>query len=45
MNTDMSILLLYLEYVMLLLDDNVDEECQYFSDVKNSASECCLAFA
>ena len=35
----------FLEYVLLLLDDNVDEECQYFSDIKSSASGCCLAFA
>ena len=48
MNRDMLVPLLvpfclFLEYVLLLLDDNVDEECQQFSDVKSSASGCCLS--
>ena len=34
----------FLEYILLLLD-NVDEECQSFSGVKSSVSGCCLAFA
>ena len=28
-----------------ILDDNVNEECGYFSNRKSSASGCCLAFA
>ena len=35
----------FLEYVLLLLDDNVDEECKQFLHVKSLASGCCLAFA
>ena len=30
---------------LLFLDDNVDEECEQFSNSKSSASGCCLAFA
>ena len=32
-------------FCLLLFDDNVVEECQWFSDVKSSASGWCLAFA
>ena len=32
-------------YVLLYLVDNVDEEYEYFSNSKSSASGCCLAFA
>ena len=45
MNTDMLVLFLIFKNVLALLDDNVDEECQWFLDVKSSASGCCLAFA
>ena len=34
-----------LEYFLLLLGDNVDEESQQFSNSKNSASVCCIAFS
>ena len=37
--------LVFLEYVLLFLDDNMDEGCEYFSNSKRSASGCCLAFA
>ena len=33
------------KYVLLFLDDNVDEESRKFSNSKSSASRCCLAFA
>ena len=33
-----------LEYLLLFLDDNVDEESEY-SNSKSSALGCCLAFA
>ena len=32
------------EYLQLILDDNVDEESQQFSNKKGSVSDCCLAF-
>ena len=35
----------FLEYVLLFLYDNVDEEREQFSNSKSSASGCCLAFA
>ena len=35
----------HLEYILLFLDDNVDEECQRFSNSKSSTSRCCLVFA
>ena len=41
MNTDT--LPYFLECVLLLLDDNVDEECSTFFK-KSSTSGCCLAF-
>ena len=34
-----------LEYFLLLLGDNVDEESQQFLNSKNSASVCCIAFS
>ena len=34
-----------LEYLLLFLDDSVDEECEQFSNSRSSASGCCLAFA
>ena len=40
MNTDA-----FLEYVLLFLDDDVDEKYEYFSNSKSSSSECYLAFA
>ena len=36
---------LFLEYLLLFLNDNVDEDGKWFSNSKNSASGCCLAFA
>ena len=43
MNTDTLLLFSYfLEYVLLFLDDHVDEECEW---LKNSTSGYCLAFA
>ena len=35
----------FLEYVLLILHDNVDEESEQFSNSKSSASRCCLAIA
>ena len=44
-NTDiLIILLIFLEYILLPLDENIDEECEWFSNCKNLASGCCLAF-
>ena len=34
----------FLEYLLLFLDHNVDEEWEYFSNSKSSAPGCCLAF-
>ena len=34
-----------LEYLLLLLDDNVNKKSQYFSNSKSLASGCCLASA
>ena len=45
MNTDTCSFAYFLEYVLLLFDDDVDEKCEKFSNNKNSASGCCLAFA
>ena len=36
---------LFLEYVLLFLDGNMNEECEYFSNSKSSASGFCLEFA
>ena len=36
---------LLLEYVLLFLDDDMDDECEEFSNSKISASGCCLALA
>ena len=41
-NTNHSI---SLEYLLLFLDDSVDEESELLSNSKSSASGCCLAFA
>ena len=38
-------LVVLLEYVQLILDHNVDEECEQFLNRKSSALGCCLAFA
>ena len=35
----------FLEYQLLFLEDNVDEERQQFSNKKGSVSGCCLAFS
>ena len=35
----------FLEYLLLLLDDNADEESEKFSNSESSASGCCLGFA
>ena len=35
----------FLEYVLLFLDENVNEKCQQFSNNKISVSGCCLVFA
>ena len=35
----------FLEYLLLFLDNKVDEESEQFSNCKNSVSGCCLAFA
>ena len=35
----------FFEYLLLFLNDNVDEEHEWFSNNKNSTSGCCLAFA
>ena len=36
--------LLFLEYLLLFLDDNVDNENEQLSNSKSSALACCLAF-
>ena len=36
---------LFLGYVPLFLNDNVNEKCEKFSNSKSSVSGCCLAFA
>ena len=36
---------LFLEHLLLFLDDKVDEESEKFSNSKSSVSGCCLAFA
>ena len=41
MNTDILVLsLIFLEYALLFLVDNVDDECELFSNGKSSASGC-----
>ena len=35
----------FLEYLLLFLDDNMDEESKHFSNSKSSPSGCCLTFA
>ena len=35
----------FLEYILLFLDDNADEEYEQFSNSESSVSESCLAFA
>ena len=45
MNTDTCSFAYFLEYALLFLDDNVDEECEKFSNSKSSGSGYCLAFA
>ena len=35
----------FLEYVLLFLNDNVDEKCEHFSISKSSPLGFCLAFA
>ena len=35
----------FLEYLLLFLDDKVDEESEKFSNSKSTASGSCLAFA
>ena len=35
----------FLEYVLLFLDENVNEKCEQFSNSKISVSGCCLVFA
>ena len=41
----MSSFAYFSEYVLLFLNDNVDEECEQFSNSKSSVSGCCLAFS
>ena len=43
--TDTSYLAYFLECILLFLDDKVNEEGEYFSNSKSSASGCCLEFA
>ena len=35
----------FLDYIVLFVDDRVDEECEEFSKSKSLAWDCCLAFA
>ena len=35
----------FLEYLLLFLDDNMDEESKHFSNSKSSPAGCCLTFA
>ena len=39
------LLFYFLEYVLLFFDNNVDKECEYFSNSESSAPGRCLAFA
>ena len=41
MNTDICFLAYFLEYVPLFLENNMDKECEKFSNSKSSASGCC----
>ena len=46
MKTDTLVFLQYfLEYFILVLDGNMTEESEYFSNSKSSALGCCLIFA
>ena len=46
MNTDTFVnCLFFLEYVLLFLDDSVDQKREYLSNSKSSASGCYLTFA
>ena len=46
MNTDtLFCLLIFVEYALLLLDDNVDDECEELESSKSSVSGCCVGFA
>ena len=40
-NIGTLVLLFIFQNVLLFLDDNLGEECEYFSNSKSSASECC----
>ena len=40
----LSILLIFVEDVLLFLDDNLDELSEWFSYSSNTASRCCLTF-
>ena len=44
MKTDVIVFVHVSEYLLLFLDDNVDEESEEFVNSKSSASGCCLAF-
>ena len=35
----------FLEYLLLFLDDNLDKKGEKISNIKSSASGCCLALA
>ena len=43
--TDILVFAHILEYLLLSLDDNFDEESEQFSDSKSSVSGCCSTFA
>ena len=45
MKTDTLAFLDIFRNLILILDDNMDEEFEYFSNSKISSSGCCLAFA
>ena len=45
MNTDTCSFAYFLEYVLLFLNDNVDEGFEKISNSKRSVSGCCSVFA
>ena len=42
---DALVFVYFLEYLLLFLEDSLDDKSEQFPKSKSSASECCLAFA
>ena len=42
---DALVFVYFLEYLLLFLEDSLDDKSEQFSKSKSSASGCCLAFA